>query len=106
MSQVVDSEAMSREIVDEMQVKFPIVKRVVLEDGHDSTGDAALFVWVLLDDKVSAKDLSWQSIQPLVEAAEAAARARRSDAWPYARVRRLKEWDERNLLPEEEARAA
>lgn len=106
MSQVVDLEATSRDIADKLQGKFLTVRRVVLEEGHDSTGDAALFVWVLLDDQVQDKDLSWSAIQPLVEEAERMARARRGEAWPYARVRRVREWGERNLSPEEEAAAA
>ncbi len=103
MSQVVDLEAMSREMANDIRLGFPTVRRVMLEQGFDSTGDAALFIWLLLDDDVKDKDLAWSAIQPLVDEAERIARARQNDAWPYARVRRVSEWSQRNLSPEEEA---
>lgn len=106
MRQAVDVEALGTEMESVLRQKFPSLRRVVLEEGTDSTGDAALFAWLLLDDALSDDELSWRAIQPLVDEAESMARARQSDAWPYARVRRVKEWDERNFLPGEEAAQA
>jgi hypothetical protein len=100
MSRVVDLEALSQDLGESLRKDFPLVRRVVLEEGSDSTGDAALFVWVLLDDNVRDEDLSWSAIKPLTERAEEMARALML-GWPYARVRRVREWDERNLSEEE-----
>lgn len=101
MRQAVDVEALGTEMESVLRAKFPSLRRVVLEEGTDSTNDPALFIWLLLDDSVPDGGLSWSAIQPVVDEAESMARSLWSGAWPYARVRRLKEWEERNLLPEE-----
>ncbi|MDQ3813730.1 MAG: hypothetical protein M3347_07240 [Armatimonadota bacterium] len=73
---------------------FSQVRRVVVEEGIDTTGDPAFYIWVLLDDKVPDKRLNWKDIQPLVEHVEAQVRATHESIWPYVRVRRLREWEE------------
>ena len=73
---------------------FSQVRRVVVEEGIDTTGDDAYYIWVLLDDKVPDKRLSWHAIRPLVEHVKAYMHATHEAFWPYVRVRRLREWDE------------
>jgi len=103
MGRVVDMETKSDQVLEDLRKDFAQVRKVVLEQGSDSTGDSALFVWVLLDDKVRDRDLSWSAIKPLVDRAEELARALPIEAWPYARVRRVREWAQRDLLPEEDS---
>ena len=66
----------------------------MIERTPDWAGDDAIFVWLLLDDAVTATDLNWAHTQPLKEAAQNEIRQHYPDLYPYVRVRRVVEWQE------------
>lgn len=70
------------------------VRRVVVEKGPDWTGDESLFVWVLVDDVLPDEELSWNSIEPLVEATRDESRNHYRELYPYVKVKREREWHE------------
>lgn len=77
---------------------FGTVREIIIEQGPDSTGDEALFVWLLLDDKVRDDDLDWNKIEPLVTQARTQMRQLKPEFYPYVRVRRVREWHEMKEL--------
>ncbi len=73
---------------------FTTVREIVIERGPDSTGDPALFVWLLLDDGVTDGELSHKFVAPLLDEARRQMRDWEPDLYPYVRVRRVREWQE------------
>lgn len=73
---------------------FETVREIVIERGPDSTGDPALFVWLLLDDGVTDKKLAYEFVSPLLDVARRQMRDWEPDLYPYVRVRRVREWQE------------
>lgn len=73
---------------------FETVREIVIERGPDSTGDPALFVWLLLDNGVTDKEMSHEFIESLREAAYRQARVWEPELFPYVRARRVREWQE------------
>lgn len=73
---------------------FATVSEIVIERGPDSTGDPALFVWLLLDDGVTDSELSHKFVAPLLDSARRQMRGWEPDLYPYVRVRRVREWQE------------
>ncbi len=73
---------------------FETVREIVIERGPDSTGDPALFVWLLLDDSVTNKELAYEPVMALRDAARDQMREWEPDLYPYVRVRRVREWQE------------
>lgn len=72
---------------------FSKVREVHIDEGLDSTGDPAYFIWVLLDDAATSEDLSWKVIEPMHDAIfQIAWKFSREKIWPYVRVKRVKEW--------------
>ncbi len=76
------------------ELGFTKVEQIIIERAPDWTGEDSLFVWLLLDDKVSDADLSWKKIEPLEEEAFRYTRAVYPDFFPYVRERRVAEWQE------------
>lgn len=75
------------------QQGFPNVREVHIDEGPDSTGDAAYFIWVLLDDDVPAEALKWSSLEPLFNTIwQAAWSFSRERIYPYIRVQKVSEW--------------
>ena len=61
------------------------VTRTVVEEGEDSTGDPALFVWVLLSDDTAESDQTWDRLQPIAQRVKALLREHGESRWPYIR---------------------
>lgn len=70
------------------------VRRVIIQEGPDWTGNESLFVWVLVDDSLPDEDLSWNKIEPLVEEARAQSLAYNRELYPYVKVKHEREWRE------------
>jgi len=79
------------------------VREVIIEQGPDSTGEESLFVWLLLDNKVSDKDLNLEKVESLLSAAREQMRRLQPQFYPYVRVRRQREWQQ---LQEQELTAS
>ncbi len=73
---------------------FSTVREIVIDRGLDSTGDLALFVWLLLDDSVTDKEMTYEFIESLRDAARGQMREWEPELFPYVRVRRVREWQE------------
>lgn len=72
---------------------FSKVREVHIDEGLDSTGDPAYFIWVLMDDAVSSEELSWKALEPMQSTIFRIAWAfSREKIWPFVRVKRVKEW--------------
>lgn len=92
---------MNQEQDDEIILKrlhaegFAQVQKVIVENGTDSTGGRALFIWILVEDKVKDGALNWASVKPMIDVAFSAAQKWVDmEIWPYIRVRRIREYAE------------
>lgn len=77
------------------------MREIVVERCPDPTGAPALFVWLLLDDDVTDKEMNYEFIESLREAAYRQARAWEPELFTYVRARRVyvrarrvREWQE------------
>ena len=69
------------------------VRKVVLTHGEDWSGNESLFIWLLVDNKVKDRDLSWKKIEPMVEKVRRRASERMNfEFFPYIRVLRENEY--------------
>jgi len=80
------NEAQYRESLLDLRERFPSIVDVKLEAGKDQTGDPALWVWLILEDKALAG-----RHKPALDAMEEAARslifAKDPQVWAYVRFR-------------------
>ena len=76
------------------QLGFSKVEQIIIERAPDWSGEDSLFIWLLLDDKVSDVELSWKRLKPLHTEAHRYARAAYPELFPYIRERRVVEWQE------------
>jgi hypothetical protein len=66
----------------------PRVVRIELEEGFDSTGDPALYIWVLLDDETALDDdVTWQNVKQIDRTIRETLRGADEQRWPYVRFR-------------------
>jgi hypothetical protein len=77
----------------------PRVVRIELEEGFDSTGDPALYIWVLLDDETTLHDeVTWQNVKQINRTIRDTLRDADEQRWPYVRFRT--ESEHRTLIEE------
>ncbi len=70
------------------------VVRYDCEVGTDSTGDPAVWVWLIVTDEATKDDRVFQSLGPLRNAIMQSLRARGVDSWVYLSVRTVSEQGE------------
>lgn len=77
----------------------PRVEDVKYEQRKDSTGDEAVFIWIILDDKAFAKGAIRSQLAPIEEFAAKAVAAIDADVWPYIHFRTASEQREIDVAP-------
>lgn len=80
--------------VEKLQAQgFKNVREVHIDEGHDSTGDPAYFIWVLMDDAVPDAALKWADLEPLDNLIfQTAWQFSRQKIYPHIRVQKVSEW--------------
>jgi len=73
---------------------FSSVREVIVQKRPDWTGAESMFIWILMDDSVTSKELDWDVLEPMVVEARHWMRDTQPDLYPYVRVRRVREWAE------------
>ncbi len=75
------------------QQGFSKVREVHIDEGLDSTGDPAYFIWVLMDDAVPDTALKWGVLEPMFNhVRQTAWLFSREKIYPYVRVQKVSEW--------------
>jgi hypothetical protein len=88
--------------LDALRPRLPPTPRVVEirhELSTDSTGDPAVFVWIILDDATSRSGWSRDHLEPIEDAVRAALADREIELWPYIRFRSFSEQRQLEALP-------
>lgn len=70
----------------------PAIKRFDVVPDHDSTGDPAYYIAVLLDDDTPEEDLSWEKTKPIERLVFDSVVRGPDEPWPYVRVIREREY--------------
>ena len=65
----------------------PRVVRIELEEGFDSTGDPALYIWVLLADDTPDEEQTWQKVREIRRIIRETLHDAQEERWPYVRFR-------------------
>lgn len=72
----------------------PRVNRFEVQEGFDSTGDPALYIWVLLRDDTPPDEQTSDKVRPIKERIVRALREAGESRWPYVRFRTEAEYQE------------
>lgn len=70
------------------------IERIEITEGLDSTGDPALYIWVLLANDVPAKLITLKTVRPLEQAVVRHIFQRGDTRWPYVHFQRVSEYEE------------
>jgi len=73
---------------------FSSVREVIVQKRPDWTGAESMFIWILMDDKVTSKELNWDALQPIDMVAARWMQTIEPELFPYVRFRRVREWAE------------
>ena len=88
--------------VRHLRERFPAKPEVVdvrFEVGLDSTGDEAVFVWIILSDKTPKRDFARDRLSVLEGAVRSALTEKQVYAWPYVRFRTESEQRDIDVAP-------
>jgi hypothetical protein len=70
----------------------PLIKRFDVVPDHDSTGDPAYYIAVLLEDGTPPDDITWEKIRPIEDLIFEKVFKGPDARWPYVRVVREREY--------------
>ena len=85
-------EKFAKKLRDFLRLNYDDVRQVKVEKALDWMGDESLFIWILVSDDLTEKDLSWDRIQPLIEATRDESLVHYREFYPYVKVKRQQEW--------------
>jgi len=73
---------------------FSKVREVIVQKRPDWTGAESMFIWILMDDSVTSKELSWDALKPIDRAAADWMQTIEPELFAYVSFRRVREWAE------------
>jgi len=90
-----DMEHLGTQLVDHLLSHgFSMVREAIVQKRPDWTGAESMFIWILMDDKVTSKELNWDALQPIDMVAARWMQTIEPELFPYVSFRRVREWAE------------
>lgn len=91
---IMDVKKRIQKVLRRLKPKDPPVARVEVQEGYDSIGDPAWFIWVLLPNGTPESDQTLKKLWPIEEAIVDDILSTGDPHWPYVRFRTVEEYAE------------